>query len=49
MLGISADTIVFAEFGLPMKMISDASMSFTSDTFIQFCSQMNTEQAITSP
>ena len=40
--------IVFAEFGLLKKIISDAGMSFTSETFRQFCRQMCIEQAITS-
>ena len=40
--------IVFAEFGLPKKIVSDAGTNFIQDKFRQFCRQLNTEQAITS-
>ena len=39
--------IVFVRFELPMKIISDAGMNFTSDIFRQLCRWMNIKQAIT--
>ena len=45
--GLSADDltrgakIVFTEFGLPKKIVSDAGKNFISDCFIQFCRQLN--------
>ena len=44
---VKAAKIVFAKFKLTMKIISDTGINFTSDTFKQFCRQMNIEQAIT--
>ena len=40
--------IVFTEFGLPKKIVSQAGMNFLSDKCKQFCRQLNTEQAVTS-
>ena len=51
--GLSADNligvvkIVFAEFGFPKKIVSDANTNFISDKFRQFCRQLNIQQAIT--
>ena len=45
---VKAAKIVFTEFALCNKIISGAGMNFTSDTFRQFCRQMNIEHAITS-
>ena len=51
--GFSADNliravkIVFAEFGLPKKTVSDAATNFISDKFRQFCRQLSKEQPIT--
>ena len=39
---------MFAEFGLPKKIVSNASTNFILDKFKQFCRQLNTELAITS-
>ena len=44
---VKAPKIVFAEIRLPKKIISDAGMNFTSDTFRQFCRKMNIKQAMT--
>ena len=44
---VKAPKIVFTKFVLPKKMISDAGMSFISETFRHFHRQMNIEQAIT--
>ena len=52
--GLSADNliravkIVFAECGLPKNTVSDAGKNFISDKLIQFCRQLNIQQAITS-
>ena len=40
--------IIFAEYGLSKKMISDAGTNFTSKIFTQFCRQMSIQQSITS-
>ena len=40
--------IVFAEFGLPKKIMSDPGMNFIPDKFKSFCRQLNMEQVITS-
>ena len=45
---IRAVKIVFAEFGLPKKLVSDVGMNFISDKLRQLCRQCNIEQAITS-
>ena len=45
---IRAAKILFAEFGLPKKIVSDAGMNFILDCFRKFCRELNTEQAMTS-
>ena len=40
--------IVFAEFGLPKKILTDAGTNFILEHFTQFCRQLNIQQAITS-
>ena len=45
---IRTDKIVFAEFGLQKKIVSDVATNSISDKFRKFCRQLNTEQAITS-
>ena len=42
------DKMIFAEYGLPKKIISDAGTPFTSETFKKFCRQMSIQQSITS-
>ena len=44
----SAAKIVFAEFGLPKKIISDTVINFVSDGIKQLCKQLNIDQAIIS-
>ena len=44
---VNTTKVVYTEFGLLTKLISDAGTSFTSDTFKQFCKKMNIQQAIT--
>ena len=46
---IKAAKILFKEFKLPKKIVSDASMNFLSDQFKEFCRWLNIDQAITSP
>ena len=52
--GLSVDDLVhitkliFAEFGLPNKIISDAGMNFMSDILQKFCRKMNIQLSITS-
>ena len=43
---LKAAKIVFAEFGLPMKIISNADTNFTSEKFRQFCEEVNIAQVI---
>ena len=40
--------IVFAEFGLPKKIVYDAGTNFMSDKYRHLCRQMNMELVITS-
>ena len=40
---IRADTIVFTEFRLPKKIISDVGTNLVSENFKQFCRQLNSE------
>ena len=40
--------VIFTEFGLPKKTVSDAGTNFMSDWFKQFCRELNIDQAITS-
>ena len=45
---INSVKIVFAEFGLPEKIVSDAVTNFISDNVRQLCRQLNIEQTITT-
>ena len=38
--------IIFAEYGLPKKTVSDSVGNFISDTFKTFCKSLNIEQAL---
>ena len=50
--GLSAENlintvkIIFAEYGIPKKIMSDAGTNFISDRFQQFCKMINVEQAV---
>ena len=52
--GLSADNlinmvkIIFAEYGIPPKIMSDVGTNFIADRFQQFCKSINMEQAISS-
>ena len=45
---ITTTKVIFAEHGLPNRLISDAGTSFVSDKFRRFCNQLNIEQAVSS-
>ena len=45
---ITTTKIIFAEYGIPQKIMSDASTNFVSDRFHQFCKAINVEQAVSS-
>ena len=38
--------IIFAKYGIPQKIMSDAGTNFVSDRFQQFCKSINIEQAV---
>ena len=40
--------IIFAEYGIPQKIMSNVGTNFVSDTFQQFCKSINVEQAVSS-
>ena len=50
--GLSAESlinrlkIIFAEYGIPQKIMSDAGTNFVSDRFQQFCKTINIEQTV---
>ena len=52
--GLSAESliittkIIFAKYGIPQKIMSDASTNSVSDRFHQFCKSINVEQAVSS-
>ena len=37
--------VIFAEYGLPRKIVSDSGSNFVSDKFKTFCKSLNIEQA----
>ena len=45
---INAVTAIFAEYGIPHKIMSDAGRNFVSERFRQFCKSINIEQAVSS-
>ena len=45
---VKVANIIFAEFGLPKKFISDGDWNFTPNILRQFCRQKNIKQTITS-
>ena len=52
LVGLSAENlintikIIFAEYGIPQKIMSDTGTNFVSDRFRQFCKTINVEQAV---
>ena len=45
---ITTTTVIFTEYGIPQKLMSDAGTNFVSDKFQQFCKSINVEPAISS-
>ena len=45
---ITSTKVIFAKYGIPKKLVSDAGTNFVSDRFQQFCKTINVEQAISS-
>ena len=43
---IAAIKVIFAEYGIPHKIMSDADINFVSDKFHKFCNSINVEQAV---
>ena len=54
MEGLSAESLIttikvtFVEYGIPHRLMSDASSNFVSEKFRSFCSSLNIEQAVSS-
>ena len=54
MEGLSAENLIatvkliFAEYGIPCRLMSDAGSNFVSEMFRSFCSSLNIEQAVSS-
>ena len=52
--GLSAESliatikIIFAEYGIPCKLMSDAGTNFVSDKFQKFCNGISVKQAVSS-
>ena len=50
--GLSAESliatikVIFTEYGIPHKIMSDAGTNFVSDKFWKFCNSINVEQAV---
>ena len=40
--------VIFAEYGIPCKLMSDAGTNVISEKFRKFCSRLNFEQAVSS-
>ena len=45
---VQTTKLIFAEYSLPKKFVSDVDTDFTADAFKAFCTKMNIQQAITS-
>ena len=45
---ITTAKVIFAEYGIPQKFMSDAGTNFISDRFRKFCSSLNIKQAVLS-
>ena len=45
---INTVKIIFAEYGIPQKIMSDMGTNFVADRFWQFCKSINVEQVISS-
>ena len=45
---ITTTKIIFAEYGIPHRLMSDTCTNFVSDKFKKFCSRLNIKQAVSS-
>ena len=45
---ITTAKVIFAEYGIPCKLMSDASTNFVSDRFRKFCNSLNIEHTVLS-
>ena len=45
---IATTKVIFAEYGIPCKIMSHTGTNFVSDKFRKFCSRLNIEQAVSS-
>ena len=45
---IATIKVIFAEYGIPHKIMSDTGTNFVSDKFRKFCSRLNIEQTVSS-
>ena len=45
---ITTVKVIFAEYGIPCKLMSDTGTNFISDKFRKFCTKLNIEQAVSS-
>ena len=45
---ITTVKIIFAEYGIPYRLMSEAGSNFVSEKFRSFCSSLNVEQAVSS-
>ena len=45
---IATTKVIFREYGIPCKLMSDAGTNFILDRFRKFCSSLNIEQAVSS-
>ena len=45
---IATAKVIFAEYGIPCKFMSDAGTNFISDRFRKFCSSLNIKKAVSS-
>ena len=43
---ITAIKVIFTEYGIPCKLMSDTGTNFVSDKFWKFCNSINVEQAV---
>ena len=45
---IATGKVIFAEYGIPCKLMSDAGTNFILDSFRKFCSSLNIKQSVIS-
>ena len=45
---IATTKVIFVEYGIPLKLMSNAGTNFISDKFRKFCSRLSIKQAVSS-